>query len=191
VTLGATLKLVRGGVSGGAGTASTWDDAFGLPLSDTRSSVRGDVDAGAMLAAGQVRAGIVVRNITGPEFGDDRELRLDRHARVGVAWGEGFPGIARTVVALDADLTRVSPSSAASDLRERDRRDIAAGVERWSRGQRLAVRGGMRASTVGAARPVITGGGSWAIRPGTYVDGFFARGTRDQRDWGAALRLSY
>lgn len=189
LTLGATLKLVRGSVGQGLVSASRWDEGLEeAEAIDGRASTRGDLDVGAMVAAGRLRAGLVVRNMTAPTFGrEDGEaegMTLDRHARIGVAWGDRWPGLSRTVVSVDADLTRVMHSAG-------ERRDVAVGIERWLRGQQVGVRGGLRGSTVGDGRPVLSLGGSFAVRAGTFVDGYVARGTRDDRGWGLAVRLSY
>jgi hypothetical protein len=189
LTLGATIKLVRGSAAAATVGAASWDEAFERAETvESDGSTRGDVDAGAMLAVGRMRAGVVVRNITAPEFGDQDasggRASLERHARVGIAWSDRWPGIAATVVSFDADVTRVPHLGG-------DRRDVAAGVERWLPGQRVGLRGGVRASTFGAARVVASVGGSFAVRPGTYVDAFVARGADDERSWGIAARLSY
>ena len=46
------------------------------------------------------RFGLVARNLTTPEFGDDGEPRieLDREVRIGGAWGSGWTGISRVIV---------------------------------------------------------------------------------------------
>lgn len=188
LTLGATLKLIRGSVGLATSTATSWADGFEqADRLDRRGTTRGDVDLGAMFTTGRVRAGVVVRNTTAPTFGDEESTgtaRLDRHVRVGAAWGDTWPGLTRTVVSLDADLTRVGHA-------REERRDVAAGVERWFREQQIGVRAGLRASTVGGARPVFTAGGSYAIRAGLYVDVFAGRGSADERSWGLAARLTY
>jgi hypothetical protein len=190
LTLGATLKLVRGSVGRGVVAGNSWDDVLDQAEEiDGRGSNRGDLDVGAMLAVGRVRAGLVVRNLTAPTFGagdDDGPLgvTLERHVRIGAAWADRWPAISQTVVSIDADLTRV-PHPAG------DRRDVAVGVERWVRGHEVGLRGGVRASTVGDGRPVVSVGGSFAVRAGTYVDGYVARGTRNDRGWGLAVRMSY
>jgi hypothetical protein len=188
ITLGATLKLVRGSLGEASATVSTWDEAFDVMDGiDLEGSARGDLDVGVMVLAGRMRAGLVVRNVTAPTFGDPEqglETTLPRHARVGVAWGGGWPGRSRSVVAIDADLTRVPHVTA-------DRRDVAVGVERWFRAQQVGLRGGVRASTVGDARPVLSGGASYAVLAGLYADVYLARGTADERAWGIAARLTY
>jgi hypothetical protein len=188
LTLGATVKLVRGSVGVAATEVASWDEASDRSDAlEREGSTRGDVDVGAMFAAGRMRAGVVVRNVTAPAFGVEgtvERVRLDRHVRIGAAWADRWPGISRTVVSVDADLTDV-PHPAG------ERRDIAAGLEHWARGHRVGIRGGLRASVVGEARPVVSGGGSFAVRPGMYVDGFVAFGNGGERRWGVAARFTY
>jgi hypothetical protein len=193
LTLGATLKLVRGSVSRATVAGDSWDEAFDLAgRFERRGATRGDLDIGAMLAAGRMRAGVVVRNVTTPTFdeghnggdGENDAMTLQRHARVGVAWADQWPGISRLIVSVDADVTRV-PHPAG------ERRDVAAGVERWLRAQQVGLRAGVRASTVGDGRLVVSAGGSFAVRPGAFVDAYVAWGRRDDRGWGLAARLSY
>ena len=189
LTVGTTLKLVRGSVATANLPVESWAEGFDhLEMVETERSTRADLDVGAMFAIARVRAGLVVRNLSEPAFdaGDEggTGVSLDRQARVGLAWGDRWPGLARTIAAVDIDLTRVpSPTG--------DRRDIAAGVERWLRGQQLGVRGGVRTSTVGDARPVVSGGVSYAIRAGTYVDAYVARGDARHSAWGLGARLTY
>ena len=188
VTLGATVKLVRGNAATTSLHAVSWDDAFERAEAIERDgSTRGDVDVGAMVAVGRMRGGVVVRNVTSPSFGEegraDRAV-LERHVRVGAAWADGWPGLSQLTVAVDADVTRVPHPSG-------DRRDVAVGAERWIRARRIGLRGGVRASTIGEARLVASGGGSYAVRAGMYVDVFVAAGTGHDRAWGLAARLTY
>jgi len=186
-TVGATVKLVRGSVATGRVRVGTWNAGFDrAEIFPAEADTVADVDAGAMFAVRRLRAGIVVRNATEPSFGGEgpQEMTLRRHVRGGVAWGDGWPGLARTIVAVDVDLTRV-PDAAG------ERRDLAAGVERWTRRRHVGIRGGLRASTVGEARPVLSGGLSYGVRAGTYLDVYVAHGRRDDRAWGVGARLTY
>lgn len=185
LTLGATLKVVRGRLESGEARVQSWAEAFDRAAGVGASATRGDLDVGAMASAGQLRVGLLVRNLTEPSFGTaDDEMALTRHVRVGAAWGDRWPGTPRTIVALDADLTEV-PHPAGP------RRDVAAGVERWWRGQQVGVRGGVRASTVGERRPVVSAGTSYALRAGAYLDVYAAAGTGAARAWGVAVRVGY
>ncbi len=188
LTLGATVKLVRGGIGQARRSVSSWEQAIDVAEGlETRGKSRGDLDVGAMLSAGSMRVGLVVRNVTEPSFEDAataEATRLPRHVRVGLAWGNRWPGISGTVVALDADVTRV-PHPAG------ERRDVAAGVEQWILRRQIGLRAGVRASTLDEPRTVVTGGASVAVRSGTYVDAYIARGTRDGQGWGIAARMTY
>ena len=184
-----TVKIVRGEVSAGEvvapDAAAALAAAHGLPVQGT---TRVDVDAGVMVSVDRWRAGLVARNLTTPSFAGPEQnaamVDLDREARVGAAWGSGWPGISRVVVSADADLTRRrSPSG--------DRRDLAAGAETWWRGQRLGVRGGLRASTTGDARPVVAAGLSAALRPGAFVEAHVARGAADEHSWSIGVRVTF
>lgn len=186
VTVGATLKVVRGGAQRAIGTVSSWDEGFDRAESLERSgSTKADADFGAMFSWRTVRAGLVIRNVSEPMFdeGSGNELTVRRHARVGMAWGDRWPGQARTIVAADADTTRVLAVDG-------ERRDVAVGAERWV-GQRLSVRAGVRGSTVGDTRPVVSGGASYAVRAGTFVDGFVGVGNRDTHTWGVGVRVAF
>lgn len=183
-----TVKLVRGEVTRGqvdlADASDALDAADGLP---SRSTSRGDVDAGVMLAVEQWRVGLVARNLTTPSFDAPDEgapVELGREARVGAAWGSGWPGLSRVVVSADADLTRQASWTG-------ERRDIAAGVETWWLGQRLGVRGGVRGSTVGTARPVVATGISAALATGFYVEAHLAGGDQDGRSWSVGARYTF
>ena len=80
------------------------------------------------------------------------------------------------MVSADADLTRTTVAGP-------DRRDVAAGVEGWALGRRLGLRGGVRASTVGEARPVGTLGLSLGVRAAMFIDAHVARGRHGDRAW--------
>ena len=187
-TVGATARLVRGNFASRSVAIRSWDEGFDVAETlDGHERTTADVDVGALASGGRVRLGIVARNLSSPTFDDGREngdeIELRRHVRIGAAWGNRWPSNATVVVAVDADLTRVP-------YPQGDRRDVAAGLERWFRGQTVAVRGGLRTSTYADARPIASAGASLAVRAGTYVDVYVASGDRDRR-WGIAGRLTY
>ncbi|HYU79589.1 MAG TPA: conjugal transfer protein TraF [Vicinamibacterales bacterium] len=188
VTVGATVKLIRGSVGSGGFGASSWDDAFDRAETiEGHGRTTGDIDLGALVSRGHMRFGAVARNLTAPRFDDGLDgpaMRLRRHVRAGGAWGDNWPGTSKLIVSVDADFTRVPHPTG-------DRRDMAAGVERWFRGTRLAVRGGVRASTVDDVRPIASAGGSLAVRRGMYVDVYGAKGAHEERRWGVSARLTY
>ncbi len=149
-------------------------------------STRPDVDASLMAAANRFRLGVVGRNLARPTFALDdaggEVVAVERQVRIGGGWGSGWPGHSRVVVAVDSDLAdRETPSGA--------RRDLAAGVETWWLARRLGVRGGVRGSTLGPSRAIVSAGAS-ALVAGFYVEGFLASGD-DQRSWSLGLRYSF
>lgn len=150
-------------------------------------SFTADVDASAMLAINNFRLGVTGRNLTTPAFALDEsgaeDVELTTEVRVGGGWGSGWPGHSRVVVAVDGDvLTRATMTG--------ERRDLAGGLETWWFERRLGVRGGLRGSTVGEARGVVTAGASWMFS-GIYLEGYWAGGEAGERSWGLGLRYSF
>jgi len=147
-------------------------------------STRPDIDGSVMMAADRFRVGLVARHLASPSFDlDGIDVELEPHVRLGGGWGSGWPGHSRVVVAVDGDVTRRATPSG-------DRRDLAAGVETWWRERRFGVRGGMRGSTMGESRAVISAGAS-ALVAGFYVEGYFAGGQANERSWSLGLRYSF
>ena len=195
-TVGATARLVRGSFASGLMSVTSWQAGFekGETLAE-QGRTTADVDVGALASTGRLRFGIVARNLAAPTFGEPPEsadcvqmcesggTTLARHVRIGAAWGDSWPATPRTIFSVDADLTRVRHPAG-------DRRDVAIGAERWFRTQTVGLRGGVRASTTAKPRPVATVGGSYALRAGTYIDVYAARGA-DERRWGLAGRLTF
>ncbi len=194
VAVGATVKYVRASAGRGVAPAGTGRS----DLLDLASQVEGrqtgtfDLDLGVMAAAGPLKAGMTVRNVRAPGFAtpDGDELQLPRQVRVGVAVAPGHEALLHAsedtfLVALDVDVTR-TPTPIG------DRRMVAAGVEQWLRGHRLGLRAGVRANTLGAARPAATAGISLGVRAGVFLEGHAARGGRDaDRGWGLGLRVGF
>lgn len=150
-------------------------------------SFTADVDASAMLAVTRFRLGLVGRNLATPSFALDEsgaeDVELARQVRLGGGWGSGWPGHSRVVVAVDGDLASRATLSG-------DRRDVAAGVETWWLARRFGVRGGVRGSTVGDSRSVVSAGAS-AQLAGMYLEGYWAGGDAGERSWGLGLRYSF
>ena len=150
-------------------------------------SFTADVDASAMLAVQRFRLGLVGRNLATPSFALDDSgaagVVLDRQLRLGGGWGSGWPGHSRVVVAVDGDLMN-------RDTLSGDRRDVAAGVETWWMDRRFGLRGGMRGSTVGDPRAVVSAGAS-AQLAGMFLEGYVAGGDAGERSWGLGLRYSF
>ena len=87
LVLGSTVKLLRAG------------------------ETKGGLDMGAMAMFGRARVGLMVRNVTEPEFDDgaSRAFKLRRHARAGAAVTTGSRGvIGDATVAVDADLVKIT-----------------------------------------------------------------------------------
>jgi hypothetical protein len=164
LVVGSTVKLLRAG------------------------ETQGGLDMGAMTVFGRVRLGLMVRNVTEPEFGSGAEaFKLRRNARAGAAVTSGTRGfIGEATVAVDADLIK-TPTLLG------DERRVAAGAEIWALQRRVGIRGGLSASTVGARRESFSGGASAALRPGTFVDAELTGGgsAEDRRGWAIALRVTF
>jgi hypothetical protein len=189
VVVGTTLKLVRGRAA--AGFAKTADAGDGLDAAAElpgNAETKGDIDTGVMIAVNRIRLGLVARNLTAPSFKLDaagsQPVELEREARVGAAWGSGWPGMSRVVVAVDADLTaRAAPGG--------DRRDLAGGVETWWKTRRLGVRAGVRRSMIGDSRPVVAAGVSAGVTASIFLEGHVARGQHDERAWSVGARFGF
>ncbi|MDO8680597.1 MAG: conjugal transfer protein TraF [Acidobacteriota bacterium] len=189
VVVGTTLKLVRGHAA--AGFAKTADAADALSAAgELRSDAetKGDLDAGVMIAVNRMRLGLVARNLTTPSFKLDaaagEAVEVERQVRVGGAWGSGWPGMSRVIVAVDADLTaRAAPSG--------DRRDLAGGVETWWKTRRLGVRAGVRRSMIGESRSVVAAGVSAGVTASIFLEAHVARGQQDERAWSVGARFGF
>jgi hypothetical protein len=202
------LDQIRPAASTAAGTESREDDERGLSVYGATvgqsigkylvvgstvkllraGETKGGLDMGAMTVLGRARLGVMVRNVTEPEFGTGPDaIKLRRHARAGVAVTSGPRGVIGDVtLAVDADLVK-TPT-----LRGDERR-VAAGAEIWALKRRVGVRGGVSASTIGARRSALSAGASAALRPRTFVDAELTGGGSDEgrRGWGVALRVTF
>jgi hypothetical protein len=146
----------------------------------------GDLDIGVIGRAGHVRVGMTAKNLAEPGFGaaPDR-ISLGRQVRVGAAWTSDPAGPSLLALTMDADLTRTGTIDG-------DERHVAAGTEIWAPNRRLAIRGGVSANTIGAARVSGSAGMSLAIGRGAYVDGQLTRGADDaRRGWSLGLRAAF
>ena len=192
--VGAALKYVHGS----AGTldvapapADPLDAAGDL---DTRGSSTFDFDAGVVADMRRVRLGLAVRNVLEPEFDTPQagtRLQLPRQVRAGgsVRATEGL------TFAVDADLT-ATPDPAAhlrptASVGQGEWRSLAAGAEQRFWQDRAALRGGMRLSTAGEARPVATAGGSLMLRSGLFADGFVAIGVDEAASDGFGIGVRF
>ncbi|MDQ3068348.1 MAG: conjugal transfer protein TraF [Acidobacteriota bacterium] len=176
IVVAATLKYVRGSAAAGA-----MEIGEGLDEAAGRLSGRGshafDADLGVMAVAGDLKAGLTVKNLFSPEFGapDGTRLELPWMARAGVSY---LASPAMTI-AIDVDLRAVQ-----------QRRSLSFGTE--YRFTRSAVRAGARFDTVGDVNPLGTVGASYAVRNGMWVDVWAGAGARGaERGWGLAGRIVY
>lgn len=189
IVVGVTPKWVRGGVRDGVSTErdinAALDSAAAL---EGPTSTKFDVDASVMMHANRFRFGVTGRNLTTPEFlvngVDGAVVEIDRQVRIGGAWGSGWSGLSRVIVAVDGDVTTQQSATG-------DRRDLAAGVETWWLKHRIGVRGGARRSTVGESRSVFAGGVSAGVTAGLFVDAQLTRGRDDQRGWSVGARMAF
>jgi hypothetical protein len=188
IVVGVTPKFVRGharrGFAGNLDVHEALDTAKGLDGPGTNAF---DVDAGVMVAANHFRLGLVARNLTTPSFdvgGGQDAIEQAREVRVGGAWGSGWTGISRVIVSMDGDVTS-RPTALG------DRRDVAGGVETWWMHQRLGLRSGVRASTIGDARTSVAAGFSAGIRPGMMLEAHLVGGHAAERSWSVGARMFF
>ena len=183
--VGATLKYVHGSAGQGQLTPAPGDPLDGAGDLDTRGSSRFDMDAGVMADLRLVKLGLTVRNLFEPAFdtveGTTR-LQLPRQVRAGAA----FRLTETLLMSLDTDLTQ-NPDVTG------DRRSLAMGAEQRFWQDRAAVRGGVRVSTLGSARPVVTTGGSISLRSGIFADGYAAFGLDEASPdgFGVGVRMVF
>jgi hypothetical protein len=112
------------------------------------------------------------------DAGEERELALERQARAGVAFLAGD----MTIVAADIDVTEQKEDPAG--------RRLALGIEHRLN-PRVAVRGGFRTTTGDETDRAWSAGGSLAVRPGLWLDGFWSQADFAESHWGLAVRFSY
>jgi len=147
-----------------------------------------DLDVGAMVTVGHVKAGISMRNLHETTYGEGADqLLLQRIARAGVSYTAPLGGVV-LIVAADADLTSVMTMAT-------DEKHIAGGVELWLFKRIIGVRGGLSAETIHSVDSH-SGGLSVMVLSGrylhTYLDGQWTGGTDlMRRGWGANLRLTF
>jgi hypothetical protein len=181
VVIASTLKLVRAGES--AAPPGTLDEADELEPSLDSS---GDLDIGALVMVASARIGVSVKHVNEPEFGEGSgRFVLGRQVRAGFAWVAGQTGAPVIVTAaFDADLTRTPTAFG-------EARHIASGVEVELPRQRLAVRGGVSANTVGDTGSSVSGGVSLGLVRGFYLDAARTFGSdRSRKGWAASFRLT-
>jgi hypothetical protein len=146
--------------------------------------LRGDIDFGAMVKVGSVRLGISAKNLTAPDLTvDGVVVEHNRQVRVGAAYAPGARGGVSLIAAADADLT--TTATVGGDVRH-----VAGGAE--VRAGRLGLRGGASFNTIAEPRASFSGGASFAVRSGIFLDAHVTRGDDDvMKAWGFALRVTF
>lgn len=171
IVVAGTLKYVRGSAAAGM-TGTELEKQAGNAF---------DADVALMVTAGDLKAGVTLKNLTSPTFEapDGARLELPWLARAGIS----YLATPAMTVAVDLDVRAIGAGA--------DRRRMAA-IGSEYRFARLAVRAGARMDTIGESRPLGTVGGSYAVRNGVWVDGWAAAGAEGaERGWGVAGRIVY
>jgi F plasmid transfer operon, TraF, protein len=183
----ATIRFVRGVASvaplaGDVAREAALDRAADVPGHGSQTV---DVDVGALVAIGRLRAGLVARNVWEPAFDTDApgvSISLDRQVRAGVAW---YGSSLSTVVACDVDLTRTSSAA-------KPRRHVAIGGEHWWAGRRFGARAGLRLNTIDEAHPAGSAGASVGLTSSVFLDAQLTHGgSSADRSWGVGVRFAY
>ena len=157
-----------------------------LKLEWAKSDTRADLDIGAMATISLVRLGIVMRDVSSPEFGSGSDaLVLERRARAGVAVLSPSSSRYPFVLDVDADLNTTTVDGRAE-------RDVSAGGEAWTSNRRIGVRGGVGQNTASGGGTFGAFGVSVAPYPRFFLEGFLVRGESGRRNrWGIDLRLTF
>ena len=190
VSVGATLKVVRGIAASQAFEFVTANVALDQEDPRGRASNTFDVDVGAMATYRSLKAGVTIRNLREPEFAlpeGDETLRLERQARAGVSYAVS----PNWLVAADLDLLESEDALG-------DRRDLAFGVE-GRLAKRVTARSGVRLNAAGSNGDVDEGpapafalGGSFAATAAVLIDAAaIVGGDRGGRGWRVAARFVY
>ena len=185
LVIGSTLKLMTAGwgVSNGVTGASLLDRADDL---DASTETHADLDIGAMLATPGARAGVTVKHVREPEFGEgDLRFKLERQVRAGVAVFAGSRrGVQHLTLAFDADLTKTRTATG-------EAQHVAAGVEGAFFANRLALRGGLSRNVAEPSGTSASAGLTFATRSGLSLDGAYTFGSdRSRAGWNLAVRAT-
>src|SRR3954452_6041468 len=145
-------------------------------------------DVGVMSTFGPVRAGVTMHDVTEPSFGSGlTAFTLDRTARLGVALTSGKrAAIGSATLSFDADLTTTHDPLFGDDRR------MALGGEAWSKGNRVGLRGGVNWNRAADQGAEFSGGLSFLVRSGSFVDAYLVGGDETVRHgWGLGLRVTF
>jgi hypothetical protein len=181
--VGTTLRYIRGRAAHADVSAGTLGDALDdIAANDGRASGAFDLDLSAIFNAGIFRLGGTIRHLRSPEFAapDGTRLELERRSRVGLA----VLPVDGLTLAMDIDLDTVAEPDG-------ERRTGAVGVEhRLS--PRVIVRAGAKRNFAGEHETAGTAGASFALRPGTWLDGHVTfGGSAAERGMGLAFRAGW
>ena len=155
---------------------------------NANSETHADLDLGALVTLGHLRAGVSLRNLHETSFAANPvAFELKRQARVGVSW-TATPGKVVLTAAGDADLTSVATLIG-------DQQHIAGGLEAWLFKKIIGVRGGLARDTK-RSLDSHSGGLSVMALSGqylkTYLDAQWTGGSDVlRRGWGAELRVTF
>lgn len=159
-----------------------------LKVLNAQGDTHVDLDVGAMVTVGHLKAGISLRNLHETTYGSGVDLlSLQRIARAGASYTVPL-GSAVLIVAGDADLTSVMTLAA-------EEKHVAGGAEVWVWKRIIGVRGGLSAETIHSVNSH-SGGLSIMVLSGkslhTYLDGQWTGGSDlMRRGWGLDLRLTF
>ena len=182
LVIGSTFKLLKAGRAESI-TARGSDLLDRTADLEVAGDTKTDLDVGAMAAFGPVRAGLNVKHLRAPEFGEDAlRFAMKRQARAGVALlARGGPIDAMTVAA-DLDLTR-------TDTVNGDVRHLATGIEMWFAKRHLGIRSGVSVNTTGARNTTGSAGVSLGGPSGLFLDAALLFGSDRARN-GLSLGMS-
>jgi hypothetical protein len=171
VVIGTTARLVTGGSE---------------PL-DTRTTV--DIDAGAMVSAGNFRLGITGRNLRKPEFqGSSGPVPVARQVRAGLALvpralPSGVHG--PYSVAFDADLTETRDQSGAYKM-------MAVGAEYWVAKGLVGARAGVRWNTLDTEFRAVSGGLTVRLPRSVFLEGHLTKPQAAKtEEWSIGARVTF
>ena len=184
LSVGTTFKVVRG--VAGSGLVEGDDPNEILDHSELigHSSTKVDLDVGIMASGGVGRVGLVVRNVSEPDFETESGAEVSLHRQV--RGGASILLLQTWKLAADVDFTR--QSGPFGDIRE-----VAVGSE----GQvtrRLTARAGFRFNAAGDGdrSPALSVGGSFAAWGSLLVDGQVTTGSdKAFKGWGIAGRVVF
>lgn len=189
VIVATTVKYVQAGrTSGSVALATVGDDPLDA-ASDLEPDMdsEGDIDVGVMVALGWFRAGVTVKHLFEPDFGDGlNHFELEHQARAGVAMIRDSIGpFDRLTLAGDVDITEMPTVNG-------DVRHAAGGAEVWMFKKRVGLRSGVNVDVEGPMTTSGSVGGTFGGWYGLYINGAWWFGGDDARNgWTTAVSLTF